>query len=99
MQAAVPRPIGVSLLIGFFAFGAAMCSLTISLLTVPETPLDVVWKLKPGARDDLIRLHAVAIPAMFATGAACAFAAIGLGSGKRVGPTDGDRADCDQSAR
>jgi hypothetical protein len=85
MQAAVPRPIGVSFLVGFFIFGAAICGLTIFLLAFPETPLDFVWKLKPAAQHDLMRLRAVAIPAMFVTGSACAFAAIGLARGREWG--------------
>ena len=85
MRSVVRRPLGVTLLIGFFFFGSAMCVLTIFLLLFPETSLDVVWKLKVGARDELMRLRLVAAPVMLMTGLGCALAAVGLARAREWG--------------
>ena len=55
-----------------------MCSLTVALLLFPGTPLDVVWRLKPSAKDELATFGVFTIPLMMIVGAACACAAIGL---------------------
>ncbi len=55
-----------------------MCSLTVFLLLLPGTPLDVAWRVKPSARSELSALGAFTIPLMAVVGAACAAAAIGL---------------------
>ena len=82
------RPLGISLLIGFFFFGATMCALTVVLLLFPAGPLDFVWRLKPDARFELAALGFFAIPLMTIVGAACGGAAIGLAKysewGRRV---------------
>lgn len=79
------RPLGISLLIGFFWFGTAMCSLTLVLLLFPGTPLDVLWRVKPSAREELTALGVITIPLMTVVGAACASAAIGLTRGAEWG--------------
>ena len=85
MQSAVPRPLGVTFLVGFFVFGCVMCGLTIFLLLFPGTTLDVIWKLKPAARDDLMPLRLAVIPAMLMIVLGCALAAIGLARAKDWG--------------
>jgi hypothetical protein len=79
------RPLGISFLIGFFWFGAAMCSLTVALLLFPGSPLDLAWRIKPTARSEFAQLGIVAIPLMMMVGAACALAAIGLAKGAEWG--------------
>ncbi len=62
-----------------------MCALTILLLVFPGTRLDVVWKLKSEARDELLALGIFAILLMMVVGAACSGAAIGLINGAEWG--------------
>ncbi|MFL6567929.1 MAG: hypothetical protein ACJ8LI_02075 [Chthoniobacterales bacterium] len=81
----VRRPLGVTLLVAFFVFGVAMCSLTSFLLFFPGTPADAVWQLKPGARDDFMRMRSLGVVTMLATGTACALASIGLRRGREWG--------------
>ncbi|MFL6540185.1 MAG: hypothetical protein ACJ8HU_05450 [Chthoniobacterales bacterium] len=81
----VRRPVGVTLLVAFFLFGVAMCGLTTFLLLFPGTPGDAVWQLKPGARDEFMRMRSLGIVTMLATGTACALAAVGLGVGREWG--------------
>jgi len=68
----------IRLLAGFFAFGTAMCALTIVLLIFPGSPLNSLWTLNPDARVAFQSLGKGAIWLMFVVGAGCAFAAIGL---------------------
>jgi uncharacterized membrane protein (DUF2068 family) len=65
----------------FFAFGAAMCALTITLLLIPGTPLDSLWRLNPEAHSAFQSLGKVAVLLMLVVGAACAFAAAGMWRG------------------
>ena len=65
-------------LAAFFAFGTAMCTLTMVLLLFPGTPLDVLWRVNPDARQGFDSLGRVAFPLMMVVGTACAFAATGL---------------------
>ena len=65
----------------FFAFGATMCALTITLLLIPGTPLDSLWRLNPEARAAFQSLGKTAVLLMLVVGAACAFAAAGMWRG------------------
>jgi hypothetical protein len=65
----------------FFAFGAAMCLLTIVLLVFPGTKLDSLWNLNPDARVAFRSLGSWSILFMLAVGIGCAFAAVGLWRG------------------
>ncbi|MDQ6861994.1 MAG: hypothetical protein M3032_12675 [Verrucomicrobiota bacterium] len=78
-------PLGVSLLVAFFVFGAAMCALTIFLLCVPGTAADVVWRLKPEARTDFAQLGGWSVLVMLLAGGGCTAAAIGLARGAEWG--------------
>src|SRR5262249_35264172 len=62
----------------FFAFGAMMCALTVSLLLFPGSALDSLWRLNPDARLALESLGYWSLVLMLAVGTACLFAAIGL---------------------
>ena len=78
-------PLGIKLLSIFFAFGAAMCLLTIAMLLFPDSALDSLWKLNPDARVTFQSLGKMSILLMLIVGAACAFAAIGLAKRTRWG--------------
>ena len=71
-------PFGVKFLVGFFTFGAVMCSLTVVLLLFPNTSLDVVWRVNPEAHAAFRTMGSWAILLMLAVGTACGAAAIGL---------------------
>ena len=58
-----------------------MCGLTVSLLSVPGTPLDSLWQINPEAHREFQSLGAMAIVLMMIVGMACALAAIGLWHG------------------
>ncbi|HJY53432.1 MAG TPA: DUF2127 domain-containing protein [Candidatus Udaeobacter sp.] len=62
----------------FFAFGAMMCALTVSLLLFPGSALDSLWLLNPDARLAFESLGYWSLVLMLAVGTACFFAAIGL---------------------
>src|SRR5205085_9046428 len=48
------------------------------LLMFPGTALDVLWRIKPSAQDELNALSPLALPLMLVVGMACGAAAIGL---------------------
>ena len=62
----------------FFAFGATMCALTVSLLLFPGSALDSLWRLNPDARLAFESLGYWSVVLMLTVGTACLFAAIGL---------------------
>jgi uncharacterized membrane protein (DUF2068 family) len=78
-------PLGIKLLAIFFAFGACMCALTISLLLFPGSALDSLWRLNPNAHAAFQSLGRMSILLMLIVGVACAFSAIGLARGARWG--------------
>src|SRR5215471_19222292 len=65
----------------FFAFGAMMCALTVSLLLFPGSPLDALWRLNPDARVAFESLGRWSFVLMTLVGTACLIAAIGLWRG------------------
>lgn len=85
------RPLGISLLVGFFSFGALMCALTICLLLFPGTSLDAAWRLNPAAQTSFATIGRWAVIIMLIVGSACAVAAFGLAKcaewGRRVALT------------
>ena len=68
----------MKMLVAFFAFGAAMCALTIVLLLWPGTALDALWRLNPDAHAAFESLGPWSLVLMLVVGSACATAAIGL---------------------
>lgn len=62
----------------FFAFGATMCALTVSLLLFPGSALYSLWRLNPDARLAFESLGYWSLVFMLAIGTACLLAAIGL---------------------
>jgi hypothetical protein len=79
------RPLGITALVVFFSFGAAVAGLTVGMLLAPGAWADAVWRLKPSAPADFRAMGAVAVPLMLVVAAACAGAAIGLWGGRRWG--------------
>jgi len=77
-EAASGRELGITLISLFFAFGAAMCALTMILLAFPTSSLTALWSLNPRARDAFGAMGIWAIVLMLAVGSACAFASVGL---------------------
>src|SRR5215471_10118785 len=69
----------------FFAFGAAMCALTVGLLLFPGSALDSLWRLNPDARLAFQSLGYWSLVLMLTVGTACLFAAIGLWRAKPWG--------------
>jgi len=69
----------------FFAFGATMCALTVSLLLFPGGALDSLWRLNPDARHAFESLGYWSLVLMLSVGTACFFAAIGLWRAKPWG--------------
>ena len=74
------RPLVIYALIALFWFGVAMSLLTAFLLLFPATPLDVLWRIKPEAKGDLVVFGYAAVLLMLMVAIACAFAAVGVTS-------------------
>lgn len=72
------RPIGVSLLSAFFAFGTLMSGLTAFMLLFPGSFLDHLWRLNPQALQGFLTIGSWAVLLMATVCAACASAAVGL---------------------
>jgi len=79
------RPIGVTLLCFFFAFGALASGASAVMLLLPGTSLDVLWRLNPQARHGLMSMGFRAIVLMSVVSVACASAALGLWNCRRWG--------------
>ncbi|MFL6543254.1 MAG: hypothetical protein ACJ8I9_08810 [Chthoniobacterales bacterium] len=96
-------------LIALFWFGVAMSLLTAFLLLFPATPLDVLWRIKPEAKGDLVVFGYAAVLLMLIVAIACAFAAVGVTSRAEWGRLTaiailsanlfGDCSQCDPSQR
>ena len=69
----------------FFAFGATMCALTLTLLFFPGSALDSLWRINPEARVALQSFGRWSFVLMLTVGTACLFAAIGLWRGTAGG--------------
>jgi apolipoprotein N-acyltransferase len=78
-------PIGIRLVVVFFAFGATMCALTLFLLAFPGTRLDQLWNLNPAAKLSFQSLGGMSLVVMGVVGLSCASAAIGLARASRWG--------------
>ena len=79
------RPLGIILLVLFFAAGAVVCSLVMLALAFPGSFLEIIWKLRPAVRDDFQELGTWSVALMAAVGAACGLAAFGLWRGAEWG--------------
>lgn len=70
--------LGLKLLSAFFAFGAAMCLLTLLLLAFAGSRFDSLWRLNPSAQVGFRVIGNWAYPLMLVVGIACASSSIGL---------------------
>lgn len=73
-----PLPIGIKLLVIFFAAGAVICSLVMLALAFPGGVLEPIWRLRPDARTDFQEMGTWAVALIAAVGAACGMSAFGL---------------------
>lgn len=72
-------PIGIKVLVAFFAFGACACAVTVAALLRPGSPLDTLWRLNPEAQIGFQKIGVLlSVALMLVVGSACAAAAIGL---------------------
>lgn len=72
------RPVGLTILAAFFAFGSLMALLASLGLLLPDGVLEPIWRLNPNALVALTALHSWGTVLMLTVGIACALAAIGL---------------------
>jgi len=79
------RPAGITALSLFFVFGAVMSGTTAGMLATPGGPLDLVWRLRPLAREQLAPLGIWGVLLMATVSLACIGAAVGLWTGRRAG--------------
>jgi hypothetical protein len=84
-QDSMNRPLGVSAISLFFAFGALMAALSSAMLLFPGSGLDRVWRLNPQAKQGLTGLGLGGIILMAVVCVACAAAALGLRRCRRWG--------------
>ena len=82
---ATRRPIGILLLVLFFAAGAVICIVVMLALAFPGSFLENIWRLRPEVRDEFIEHGMWAIAVMAALGAACGLSAFGLARGAEWG--------------
>jgi hypothetical protein len=74
-------PTGVLLLIIFFAAGALVCILVMLALAYPGSFLELIWRFRPGIREEFQEYGIWSIAVMAALGAACGLVAFGLARG------------------
>jgi hypothetical protein len=78
--------IPMKVLVAFFAFGVCACLVTVVLLLLPGSPLDVIWRLNPEARTGFQQIGApLSVLLMLAVGSACGAAGVGLARRKAWG--------------
>jgi hypothetical protein len=71
-------PVGIKLLVIFFAAGALICSVVMLALAFPGGVLESIWRLRPEARTEFQKIGLWAVVLMAAVGAACGLSAFGL---------------------
>ncbi len=71
-------PLGIKLLVIFFAAGALICSVVMLALACPGGVLEPVWRLRPDTRTEFQEIGTWAIALMAAVGVAFGLSAFGL---------------------
>ncbi|HKP04360.1 MAG TPA: hypothetical protein VJU77_13490 [Chthoniobacterales bacterium] len=71
-------PVGIVLLVVFFAAGTLICALIMLALAFPGGVFEWVWTLRPDARLEFDEFGQWSIGLMAAVGAGCGLAAFGL---------------------
>ena len=79
------RPVGIILLVIFFAAGALICSAVMLALAFPGGLLEPIWRLRSDVRSDFQDFGDWSIVLMATVGAACGLAAFGLARGAEWG--------------
>ena len=79
------HPVGIILLVVFFAAGALICSVVMLALAFPGSVLEPIWRLRPDARAEFQDIGVWSIALMATVGAACGLAAFGLARGAEWG--------------
>ncbi len=72
------RPVGILLLILFFAAGALICSVVAFALAFPGGFLEPIWRLRPEAKIEFQKLGHWSVLLMATVGLACGLASLGL---------------------
>jgi hypothetical protein len=72
------RPVGILLLVLFFAAGASICIAVMLALAFPGSFFEFIWRFKPEVREDFHEGGIWSVVVMAAVGAACGLAAFGL---------------------
>jgi len=75
---AARRPLGILLLVVFFAVGALICGGVMLALAFPGGILEPIWRLRPDAQIEFQKLGNWSVVLMAVVGSACGFAAFGL---------------------
>ena len=71
-------PLGIILLVIFFAAGALICALVMLALAFPGGVFETIWRLRPDARTEFQEFGDWSVALMAAVGAACGLSAFGL---------------------
>jgi hypothetical protein len=78
-------PLGIKLLVIFFAAGALICSAVMLAVAFPGGVLEPLWRLRPDVRSEFQEIGVWSIAIMAAVGAACGLSAFGLARGAEWG--------------
>jgi hypothetical protein len=78
-------PVGIALLVIFFAAGALICMVVMLALVFPGGILEPIWQLRPDARSEFEEIGTWSVALMATVGAACGLAALGLARGLQWG--------------
>ena len=79
------RPLFVTALTVFFAFGAAISGIAFIALLFPGSPLEPMWRLNPRAREQFASMGIWAPVLMAVVCVLCSLTALGLLHGRRYG--------------
>jgi apolipoprotein N-acyltransferase len=72
------RPVGITLLVIFFAAGSLICLMTMLALAFPGGFLEPIWQVKPEALAQFQQIGNWSVALMAVVGVACGLAALGL---------------------
>ena len=84
-DACAGRPLGITALGCFFAFGTLASGLAVLSLLLPGGPLKPMWRINPRGHEAFIRMGVWAFGLLVPICLACAAAAFGLLRGRRWG--------------
>jgi len=79
------RPTSITLLSLFFVLGTLASGLTVVMLLLPGTSLDLLWRINPPAHEAFAGMKVFGVYVMSMVCLSCAMAAVGLWRGRRWG--------------